>query len=372
MLFLNHKLKPEWNESKSFLNMDRPKVSKLGFQDNSFSIAWKIILVFTFVFTIVTVILLSVLLANLKASGDAFSSVIGSIMSNDFPTQIQNGMMSIVNMIDSETTSVRDMLIEIPVCKEYDKDDNWIEEGKDLTNNKYNRFKLLNLQRISQRCEVSLHGRWWYNPDTQELECQYLGSSGITVKDDLAYFTGYTGWISCYHLKSCSLVWEKRITDILGYSSDLLIPAITAPTIFELYNGLEGVIFGGIGSRRDILNKTTGLTEIIIIPCITIALNRFTGDILFQTEVGTGTNRDYFCEQRTAYSVYQDVAISGLDSSNDYFALGNNGYNYDVTFQGSAHAINTTTGLLMWKTYTLDGPLNGYAGGYSGGGISGM
>jgi hypothetical protein len=352
--------------------MERPAVSKLGFRDNSFSLAWKFILVLTFAFTIVTVILLSVLLVNLKSSGDAFSSVIGSIMNNDFPTQIQNGMLAIVNTIATETTSVTDMLIEIPVCKEYDKDDNWITEGKDLSNNKHNRYKVLNLQRISQKCYAPLHGRWWYNTNTESLECQYLGSSGITVKDDLAYVTGYSGWVSCYHIKSCSLIWERRINDILGYSSDLVIPSLTPPTIFELYNGLEGIIFGGIGSRRDILNRTTGLLEILNIPCITIALNRFTGDLLFQTQVGTGTNRDYFCEQRTSYSVLGDVAISGLDSSNDYFALGNQGYTYDVTFQGSAHAINTTTGLLMWKTYILDGPLNGYSGGYSGGGISGM
>lgn len=347
------------------------KPGKLGLKDNNFSLAWKIILTFTFVCSIISIILIAVLIANLKASGDAFSSVIGNIMSNDFPTQIQNGMLAIVNMIDSETTSVRDLLIETPICKEYDKDNDWNEEGRDLTNNKHNKYKLLNLQRISQKCTINTHGRWYYNSTTDTLECQYLGSSGITVKDNLAYYTGYSGYISCYHLKSCTLIWEKTISEILGYPDDLLIPSLTSPTIFTLYNGLEGIIFGAIGSRRDILNKTTGLLEIITIPCITIALNRYTGDLLFQTEVGIGMNRDNFCEQRTAYSIYNDVAISGLDSSNDYFALGNQGYDYDVTFQGSAHALNITTGLLLWKTYFLDGPVNGYAGCYAGAGVSG-
>ena len=348
----------------------RFKSVKSGIQDNNFSLAWKIILTFTLLCSVICIILLAVLIANLKASGDAFSSVISGIMSNDFPTQIQNGLLGIVNMIDSETSSLRDLLIDIPTCKEYDKDNDWVEEGKDLTNTKHNRYKLLNLQRISTKCTIPTHGRWWYNSTSDAIECQYLGSSSITVKDDLVYYTGYSGYVSCYHLKSCTLIWEKTISELLGYTNDLLIPSFTPPTIFTLYNGLEAIIFGTIGSRRDILNKTTGLLKIVDIPCITIALNRYTGDLLFQTQVGSNNHRDNFCEQRTAYSVYNDVAISGLDSSNDYFATGN-GYDYDVTFQGSIHAINTTTGMLLWKTFVIDGPLNGYAGGYSGGGVSG-
>lgn len=336
-----------------------------SFNDNNFSIVWKILLALSLVGIITCIILLAVLISNLKSSGDAFSSVIGDLMNNDFPTQIQNGMMGIVNMIDLESNSLTNLLIDIPICKEYDKDNDWIEEGKDLTNNKYNRFKLLNLQRISKKCTIPTHSRLYNN------ETQYPGSSGITVKDNLAYFTGYSGYISCYHVKSCTLIWEQTISSLLGYDNDLLIPSVTPPTIFTLYNGIEGIIFGTIGSRKDILNTTTGELEIIYTPCITIALNRFTGALLFQTQVGLGINRDNFCEQRTSYSIYQDIAISGLDSSNDYFALGNQGYDYDVTFQGSVHAINTTTGMLLWKTYLLNGPLNGYAGGYSGGGISG-
>src|SRR6185436_13284651 len=97
----------------------------------------------------------------------------------------------------------------------------------------------------------------------------------------------------------------------------------------------------------------------------TIALNRFTGQLLFNVMVGYGYNRDNLCEQKTSYSIFEDKAISGLDSSNDYFNID------DVTFQGSIHSINTTNGQLIWKTYLLNGPLNGYSGGYSGGGIIG-
>lgn len=343
---------------------------------------WKTLIILTTVFSIILIILVSVLIANLKSSGDAFQGIIGSIMSSDFPSQIQNGMMELGSFINLKTTYLELMLTNTPYCKgdrggfeDEGGSDDWKYEGKDLYNNKKGRFKTSNLFKISQYCEISSGGRFWYNETSQEIETQYLGSSISSIKDGLIYFTNPNGNISCYHLYSCELIWDKSISSILGYSDDIIITSVTTPTIFKsVYSGIEGIIFGTPGNRKDILNKTTGKLELnymLGITCQTIALNRFTGELLFKTLVGIGTNRDYFCEQKTSYSIYNDIAISGLDSSNDYFALGSNGYNFDVTFQGSINAINISTGLLLWKTYLLNGPLNGLRGGYSGGGVTG-
>lgn len=324
---------------------------------------WGIVLILILVFTGVCVILLGVLIANLKSSGDIFASVIGDMQNADFPGEIRNGIMGLISIIHSETGSVRSMLTNTHSCiiEETDIDD-WKLNGKDSTNNKFNGFVLFgqqNIHNIHPLCTIQNDGT--------------NGSSIPVIEGSLGYFTD-SGNITCFHIYSCEIIWKKSISTILGYPDNIIIPTFTSPSIFKNYRGIEGIIFGSIGSRKDIINSDTGLIDITTaktIQCKTIALNRFTGETLFITMVGSGLNRDYFCEQRTAYTIFEDKAFSGLDSSNDYFSRGHNGFNYDVTFQGSVHAINITTGELIWKTFLLNGPLNGYSGGFSGGGVSG-
>lgn len=321
------------------------------------SIFWSIVIIITLIFTGVTVILLSVLLANLKASGDAFSAIINDMLSTDYPTEIKNGMLGIASLIGKETSSLRSKLDTINYCKnnEYFEDD-WPLEGQNIQNNKDNNFvkmNTFNYNNIYKKCDI-------------ELASQY-GSSTSVISDSLIFFTNPNGYIYCYHLDTCTLIWSQNIAQLLGYNNIIIAPS-AVPSLFTNSLGVEGLIFGAIGDRLNIINTTTGLFEprvALTIPCITIALNKYNGNLLFTIQVGTGSNRDKLCEQRLSYSILNDLAISGLDSSNDYIS-----YN-TLTFQGSVHGIDINTGLLTWKTFVLDGPLNGYSGGYSGGGIRG-
>jgi len=339
---------------------------------------WIFAIIMTLICVIICIILLAVLIANLKSSGDAFAQVIGDMQSADFPNEIKNGLMGIIAIIHSETESVRTILANTQLCEINEINTNdWNMNGKDLSNNKYNGFVLFggqNIHNIHTACSLHNDGRQWFNESSSSIEIQYSGMSAPVVEDSLAYFTDLSGNITCFHIYSCQIIWKKSISSLLGLPDNIIIPTNTPPSIFKNDLGIEGIIFGSIGSRKDILNSDTGQIDIEIaetIECKTIALNRFTGELLFITTVGSGMNRDYFCEQKTSYSIFEDKAISGLDSTNDYFSKGYNGYNYDVTFQGSIHAINLTNGNLIWKTFVLDGPLNGYKGGYSGGGFSG-
>jgi hypothetical protein len=324
----------------------------------NYSVIWSIIIIFTAFISVITFIELSILLANLKSSGDAFSLIIKDMTKSDYPTMIKNGMLGLAELIGKETNSLRTKLDETQICKinEVYNNDNWELEGKDLTNGKDNNFvrmNTINYHNIYNKCNIELNSLY--------------GSSTSVISDSLIFFSNPNGVIYCYHLYTCTLIWKRDISEILNINSNIVISPKSVPSIFKTSKGIEGIIFGAIGSRKDIINKTTGLTEDSIsftIPCITIALNKFNGNTLFTVQVGTGSNRDYLCEQTASYSIFEDKAISGLNSCNDYFED-------NLTFQGSIHAINLNNGQIIWKTFLLDGPLNGYKGGYSGGGITG-
>ena len=360
-------------------NDSKYKHSSYGFNLNAFLITMISLIL---LFLIIVIILVSVLIANLKSSGDAFSKVIANITNSDFPGQIQSGMLGLVQLIGMESNSVRDLLINTPYCSSSDYIDDsindWKLEGKNLDNNKFNKLSKMNLQSIhnlNQKCLIEINGRNIFDINNGGTINQNIGlSSSITVIDNLIYFSNYNGNISCYHLLSCQLIWEISISNLLGFPNNIIIPSFISPSIYtDPLSGIEGILFGIPGSRKDIININTGFLDENIaftLPCYTISLNRFTGELLFKTLIGSGLERDYFCEYKTSYSIFEDKGISGFDSSNDYFFDEFN--NIDLTFQGSIHSINLSTGELIWKTYLLNSSnINGFKGSYSGGGIKG-
>jgi polyvinyl alcohol dehydrogenase (cytochrome) len=171
-----------------------------------------------------------------------------------------------------------------------------------------------------------------------------------TVADGVVYVPDLGGKLWAVNASSGAVLWSHTIASYTGITGDV---SRTSPAVYgdELIMG-----DGYIGNS-------------VVAPAHVFAVNRFTGRLLWSTQV------DSFPGSIITSSpvVHAGVAYLGIASKEEALAT-RPGYQCCV-FRGAVVALNAATGTMLWKTYTIpsdngngDANLPGY---YAGGAVWG-
>eukprot|EP01084_Bolivina_argentea_P132399 233652_1 len=202
-----------------------------------------------------------------------------------------------------------------------------------------------------------------------EIECSYLSPNGvsfdgyITIDDNnRAYFTDYSGFITCIQLDSCRAIWRKNIAGLLGYNTNTVkIVSRNSVTIYiDKGTGLKSVLFGTPNKRIHSIGYQADW------PCYAISLDIRNGNLLWKINLGEGIESINCHSHGFIVDKNGDFAYGGLSS----FGWQNMFYqDYDTNkFRGRMIKIDLITHKIIDKFYTLPSFEEGNEG-YVGGGI---
>lgn len=238
----------------------------------------------------------------------------------------------------------------------------WPYWGKNLENSKIvdndDVDENFNVQSLLKG-ETVFEQQWAFN-----YEGQVGASATVTTSKDIVYSTAFSGQIVAVDRQNGQQLWVRYGNEILGLppfnASDPCSPQLAsrnAPAIFKNKYGREGIIISIPGVReaspceQGQLPKYKG-------PTFTVALDRFTGETMWRTEVhphpwSVGTSSG------TVYKNFYFAGVSSLENSFNLLA----GYPC-CSFRGRMYSIDINTGALVWATFTVPE-------GYGGAGVTG-
>ena len=212
-----------------------------------------------------------------------------------------------------------------------------------------------------QSGESSLEKQWGFT-----YEGEVGASATATVRGDIVYSTAYSGQIVAVDRNTGQQLWVRYGNDLLGLppfnSNDTCSPLTfsrNAPAIFTNSWGREGIIIS-LPDGREASPCEAGQLPKYQGPVFAIALDRFTGQIIWKTEV----HEHPWSVGTSSGSIYRNQFFAGVSSLENGFNL-LAGYPC-CNFTGRMYSINIDTGALIWSTPTLPD-----IEGYSGAGVTG-
>lgn len=166
-------------------------------------------------------------------------------------------------------------------------------------------------------------------------------SATPTVAGDQVYFPDWAGNIYAVNRYTGAKLWSETVPDYTGITGDI------SRVSLAVYH--DELIFG---DNQSSLGTHDG--------AFLIAVNRFTGELLWKTEIDTQP-----AAVVTGSAVIdRGVVYQGI-SSNEESLAANPSYAC-CTFRGSVVAVNAATGQIVWKTYDMPdnhGATDLYSGG---------
>jgi polyvinyl alcohol dehydrogenase (cytochrome) len=199
----------------------------------------------------------------------------------------------------------------------------WPAAGRDIGNTRDAADEHLigprNVSKLTTAWSLSADGEMFTTP---------IVDDGTVYYSDTAHNGGELWAVDA---RTGRVLWSQDVSAYLGYPA----AARVSPAVF----GNE-LIFG------DSNNTEKGM--------YVLAVNRFTGALLWSTQVET----NIAAWSTGAPVIYRGVAYMGVSSYEEELAA-ESGYQC-CTFRGSVIALNAATGRLLWKTYTVPA---GYSGG---------
>lgn len=177
-----------------------------------------------------------------------------------------------------------------------------------------------------------------------------------SVKGPLVYFGSADNEIVyCYNRYTCELVWSKNILHMLALEQpqlgiDILTSRFTvrqSPGIFKLDSGAEGIVFGTPTDRFE--SVVNGNPYADGIGAWVFALDRFTGDLMWMTEIAPFVGADVLAQLTGSPTIDGEFAYFGTASYANLFT----GVNRPCTFIGKLVKIRLTDGVVMWQTRSL-------------------
>jgi polyvinyl alcohol dehydrogenase (cytochrome) len=160
-----------------------------------------------------------------------------------------------------------------------------------------------------------------------------------TVDDGTVYFPDYgtsaqlpdqSGNLWAVNAHTGQVLWSHSVGSYLGFPAN----SRTSPAVYG-----DELIFGDTSAPGH--------------GTYTLAVNRYTGDLLWKTQVDTHPA----AISTSSPVVYRGVAYLGVSSDEEHSPS-------CCSFRGSVVALNAATGQILWKTYTVPD-------GYTGGGVWG-
>lgn len=213
-------------------------------------------------------------------------------------------------------------------CFSYAFCDEWPRwGGPSLNNDRYDPDEIL----LSPQTVSNLHVKW-------NFTARGTIQGGVTMKGNLLYFVDYVetsnyGFAYCLNKNNASIVWQKNITDLIGYQNPFGIPTVSrnAPAIYK-----NAIVMGTLGGAY------------------IFALDRLTGNLLWKTSI---SSHPFGIISQSA-TVYKDTVFVGVSSLSESFAeeLG-----LCCDFIGSFNALNVNTGEILWSTNLLPRNYSGAA-----------
>ncbi|PIA27918.1 hypothetical protein AQUCO_07400035v1 [Aquilegia coerulea] len=207
----------------------------------------------------------------------------------------------------------------------------WLNHGGDLSNRRYAPTEL-----VINRLSVS----------RLRLKWSFYAGKDITATPAIfggkVYFPSWNGHIYAVNALDGSLAWDKNLGELTNLTSTGVVVNVTVSRATPTITG-NLLIVGIYG------------------PAVVIALNRFTGDLVWKTQLDNRF-RALITMSGTELNGYFYVGVSSLEEGLSPAQC--------CTFRGSMVKLNARTGALVWQTYTV--PDNGgKLGGYSGAAIWG-
>ncbi|KAL5697953.1 hypothetical protein ACHQM5_029049 [Ranunculus cassubicifolius] len=208
----------------------------------------------------------------------------------------------------------------------------WLNHGGDLLNQRYEPVSLINPSTVSR---LKLKWNFTAGRDISATPAIYGG---------VIFFPSWNGHLYAVNAFNGNLIWDKDLEQLTGLTGTGAVVNVNVtvaratPTIFD--NLLIVGIYG---------------------PAVVIAVNRFTGELVWQTQLDSRP-RALITMSGTVLNGYFYVGVSSLEIALSAAQC--------CTFRGSMVKLNARNGATMWRTYTI--PDNGgNRGGYSGGAIWG-
>eukprot|EP00246_Nothoceros_aenigmaticus_P017641 TRINITY_DN880_c0_g1_i10.p1 TRINITY_DN880_c0_g1~~TRINITY_DN880_c0_g1_i10.p1 ORF type:complete len:530 (-),score=61.71 TRINITY_DN880_c0_g1_i10:871-2460(-) len=208
--------------------------------------------------------------------------------------------------------------------------DQWVNHGGGIKNWRYAKQE----RRISPDTVKNLKLRWEFvaGGDISATPAIYKG---------VVYFPSWNGNLYAVHQENGSLLWSKNLTQLTGFpriSNGLALLSRATPVVDKhlLFVGVKG-------------------------PANVLALNRFTGDLIWSTKLDNHPAA-IITQSGTIYEEYYYVGVSSAEEAIATVPC--------CFFIGSFQKLDIQTGKVVWRTNTL--PDNGgKPGGYSGAAIWG-
>ncbi|KAL5697955.1 hypothetical protein ACHQM5_029050 [Ranunculus cassubicifolius] len=206
----------------------------------------------------------------------------------------------------------------------------WLNHGGDLLNQRYEPVSLINPSTVSR---LKLKWNFTAGRDISATPAIYGG---------VIFFPSWNGHLYAVNAFSGRLIWDKDLGELTGLTGTGVVVNVTVaratPTISD-----DLLIVGIYG------------------PAVVIAVNRFTGALVWQTLLDNRP-RVLITMSGTVLNRYFYVGVSSLEEGLSAAQC--------CTFRGSMVKLNARNGSIMWRTYTV--PDNGgRLGGYSGAAIWG-
>ncbi|KAF6159973.1 hypothetical protein GIB67_033057 [Kingdonia uniflora] len=207
----------------------------------------------------------------------------------------------------------------------------WLNHGGDLSNTRNAVGEFL----IGPSTVSRLRLRWKFNAG-------FDITATPAIAGGFVYFPSWNGHVYAVNVFTGALLWDVNLSQITGLTGTGIVVNVTVARATPAVAG-DLLIVGIYG------------------PALFIALNRFTGRLVWKTMVDARP-RVLITMSGTVYNGFYYVGVSSLEE----------GLSADkcCTFRGSMLKINTRNGAIIWQTYTV--PDNGgRLGGYSGAAIWG-
>ncbi|MED6158336.1 hypothetical protein PIB30_031858 [Stylosanthes scabra] len=195
--------------------------------------------------------------------------------------------------------------------------ENWINHGGDIYNRRYaSKEHKINLETVSN---LTLKWEFYAGKDI---------TATPSIYDGTLYFPSWNGEI--YAVKACdgSLVWKKNLQELTGLT----------PTGFV----------AGYNWTVSRATPTIAGDELLIVgiygPAVVIALNRLTGDLVWQTRLDSHNSSTL----TMSGTYYKGAFYVGTASLEETLSL-----EQCCTFRGSFSKLDIETGAILWQTYML-------------------
>ncbi|KAI4384236.1 hypothetical protein MLD38_002417 [Melastoma candidum] len=207
----------------------------------------------------------------------------------------------------------------------------WLNHGADLFNTRSAAGEML----ISPDTAPNLHPRWKF----------FAGkdiSATPAVANGFVYFPSWNGNIYALNAFTGSLIWQRNLGQLTGLTGTGIIVNVTVSRATPTVSGIMLVVS-------------------IYGPAVVIALDRFTGRLIWQTTIDPRPFTTVTASGTTFFGSYY-TGVASLENIRTTPPC--------CVFRGSMVRLSLRTGELIWQTFTL--PDNGGRyGGYSGASVWG-